>query len=67
MDWDVGVANQVEEFRTGDGYVLRNTQVNTLITAMAAMTPPGWGQTTLTDAQRQTLAPVFASTWASGG
>jgi Ca2+-binding RTX toxin-like protein len=67
MDWDVGVANQVEEFRTGDGYVLRNTQVNALITAMAAMTQPGWGQTTLTDAQRQTLAPVFAGTWTSGG
>lgn len=46
-----------------DGKTLSDTQVSNLVQAMASMTPPAMGQTTLTDAQRAQLAPVLAANW----
>jgi len=63
MDWDTDPASQIEQFRTADGHVLLNTQVDTLISAMAAFDAPSGGTTTLPEAYRAVLAPVIASTW----
>ena len=63
MDWDSGPASQVEQFRTADGRVLLNTQVETLITAMAAFDPPGGGTSVLPDDYKAVLLPVIASAW----
>ena len=52
----------VEQIKAG-GKTLSDTQVANLIQAMASMTPPPMGQTTLTDAQRAQLAPVLAANW----
>ncbi len=52
----------VEQIKAG-GKTLSDTQVANLIQAMASMTPPPLGQTTLTDAQRAQLAPVLAANW----
>ncbi len=63
-DWYLGGQYQVEQIRTDDGSkVLNASAVQTLVNAMAAMTPPALGQTTLTASQRTTLNPVLASTW----
>ncbi|WP_442777324.1 beta strand repeat-containing protein, partial [Sphaerotilus montanus] len=63
MDWDTGPASQVEQFRTADGHVLLNTQVDTLISAMAAFDAPSGGTTTLPEAYRAALVPLITSTW----
>jgi Ca2+-binding RTX toxin-like protein len=63
MDWDTGPASQVENFRTADGHVLRNTQVDALITAMAAFNAPSGGTTVLSDAYKAALLPVITSAW----
>ena len=52
----------IEQIKAG-GKTLSDTQVANLVQAMASMTPPGMGQTTLTDAQRTQLAPVLAANW----
>ncbi len=65
-DWYKGSQYQVEEIRTLDGnYLLTAAKVQALVTKMATMTKPT--ATTLTAAQRSQLAPVFATTWTSGG
>jgi len=56
-------ANHIEVFRSGDGKVLTDARVQNLVNAMASMTEPGTGQTTLTPAQASSLAPVFAANW----
>ncbi len=63
-DWYLGSQYRIEEIRTQDGNkVLLAADVQTLVTAMAGMTAPAQGQTSLTAAQRASLEPVFASTW----
>ena len=52
----------IEQIKAG-GKTLSDTQVANLVQAMASMTPPAMGQTTLTDAQRTQLAPVLAANW----
>lgn len=52
----------IEQIEAG-GKTLSDTKVANLVQAMASMTPPGMGQTTLTDAQRAQLAPVLAANW----
>ncbi len=63
MDWDTGPASQIEQFRTADGRVLLNTQVDTLIAAMSAFEAPSGGTTTLSDAYREALMPVITAAW----
>lgn len=63
-DWYLGSQYRIEEIRTQDGNkVLLAADVQTLVTAMAGMTMPAQGQTSLTAAQRASLESVFASTW----
>lgn len=63
-DWYLGTQYRTEEIRVDDGgrYVLA-ADVQTLVTAMAGMTPPPVGQTTLTPSQQTALSAAFASAW----
>lgn len=63
QNWYSGQAFHIEQFKTADGRVLLDTQVNQLVNAMAAFTPPAAGQTTLTTAYQAALAPVIATNW----
>jgi Ca2+-binding RTX toxin-like protein len=63
QNWYAGKSSQVEQFRTADGKVLLSTQVDRLVSAMAAFAPPAVGQTTLTAAQQTALVPLIAANW----
>lgn len=53
---------RIEQLTAG-GKTLSHTQVANLVQAMATMTPPAMGQTTLSAAQQAQLAPVLAANW----
>ena len=46
-NWYAGNAYHVEQFKTADGKMLLDSQVDALVSAMAAFAPPAAGQTTL--------------------
>lgn len=64
-DWYLGTQYRTEEIRVDDGgrYLLA-ADVQTLVTAMASLTPPPAGQTTLTASQRTALNTALAA-WRS--
>lgn len=62
-DWYKGTAYHVEQFQTADGKVLLDSQVENLVSAMAAFSPPAAGQTTLPQNYQDALAPVLAANW----
>ncbi len=53
----------MEQFQTADNQTLLSSQVDSLVQAMAAFSPPAAGQTTLTPAQQSALSPVIAANW----
>ena len=61
--WFKDPAHRVEVFRTSDDRSLLEGQVQNLVNAMAAFSPPAAGQTTLPDSYRQALGGVIASSW----
>jgi hypothetical protein len=63
QDWYASQAGHVEQIRTSTGRVLLDTQVDTLVSAMAALVPPTAGQTSLSATQQMLLAPVLAASW----
>ena len=63
QNWYGGTANHVERFQTADNKRLLDSQVETLVQAMAAFAPPSAGQATLPPAYQTTLAPVLAANW----
>lgn len=64
QDWYSGKARHIEEIRVTDGNkLLLDTKVEALVTAMAAVTPPALGQTTLNAQQRSQLDAVIAASW----
>ncbi|HSH96827.1 MAG: calcium-binding protein [Methylophilaceae bacterium] len=64
QDWYSGSSYHVEEIATADGnHTLIDTQVQNLVNAMAGLTPPAAGQTTLPAAYQTQLAPVLAANW----
>ncbi|WP_427501728.1 calcium-binding protein (plasmid) [Methylomonas sp. MED-D] len=64
QDWYSGSANHVEQFKTTDGNLtLLDSQVESLVSAMAAFAPPASGQTTLPANYQTALAPVIAANW----
>ncbi len=66
-DWFDNSSHQIEEFRTSDGALLSNSDVQMLVDAMAAFSPPAFGQETLpTGAYQDDLLPVIAASWQSG-
>ena len=52
-----------EQFKTSDGKVLLDTQVQNLVDAMAAFVMPLPGQTTLPASLQSSLNPVIAANW----
>lgn len=58
--WD-STEHQIEVFRAGDGRDLWYGSVDAMVNAMAGMAPPAVGETTLTQAQRDQLAPVLSA------
>lgn len=62
-NWYLGNQYHVEQFKTSDGKTLLDSQVQNLVSAMAAFAPPPPGQTTLTAAQQTAMAPVIAANW----
>ena len=62
QDWYSSANNRVEQIRTEDGnHVLLDSQVQSLVSAMAAMSVPT--TTTLTVAQHTALDAVIAASW----
>jgi len=61
--WYDSPFNEIEEFELADGQLLLNENVNTLVQAMAAFSPPAAGQTTLAPNYAADLAPVIAASW----
>lgn len=62
-NWYLGSSYHVEQFKAADGRLLLDTQVENLVQAMAAFAPPPPGQTTLSPAYQDSLAPVIAANW----
>jgi Ca2+-binding RTX toxin-like protein len=62
-NWYLSGANHLETLLSGDGKTLTDNHVQNLVNAMAGLSEPGTGQTTLPAAQATTLAPVFAANW----
>ncbi len=55
--------NQIETIASGDGYTLDSGRVQTLVTAMAAFTPPALGYTDIPPEYYDSLELTFYSTW----
>ena len=63
QNWYLGYQYHIEQFKTGDGGTLLDSQVQSLVNAMAAFTPPGAGQTALPSNYASQLEPVIAANW----
>ncbi len=63
QNWYSGNAYHVEQFKTADGKTLLDSQVVNLVSAMASMTPPAAGQTTLPQNYQEQLSTVLAANW----
>ena len=63
-NWYSSTSSHIEQFKIqSTGKVLLDTQVNNLVDAMASMTPPAGGQTTLSAEYKAALTPVLAANW----
>lgn len=63
--WYVGGLYQVESIvASGNGKTLSSAKVQNLVDAMASLTPPAQGQTTLPPSYQSSLNGVMASSWA---
>lgn len=62
-NWYLSSQYHLEQFKTSDGKTLLDSQVQNLVSAMAAFAPPPAGQTTLNDAQQNALLPVISANW----
>jgi Ca2+-binding RTX toxin-like protein len=62
-NWYLGSQYRVETFEASDGQVLLSSQVQNLVQAMAAFSPPAAGQTTLPASYQTALSPVIAASW----
>ncbi|MBX9429455.1 calcium-binding protein [Ralstonia pseudosolanacearum] len=61
--WYSGAAYHVDQFTTADGKRLLDTQVDSLVQAMASFSPPASGQSTLPQNYRDALESVIAANW----
>ena len=62
-NWYSSNAYHVEQFKTSDGKVLLDSNVDALVSAMASFAPPSVGQTTLPPDYQAPLNPVIAANW----
>jgi Ca2+-binding RTX toxin-like protein len=64
QNWYSGSNYHVEQFKTTDGNkLLLDSNVENLVQAMAAFSPPAAGQTTLPQNYQDALAPTIAANW----
>jgi Ca2+-binding RTX toxin-like protein len=64
-DWFLGASYHVEALISGNALTLTDTRVQTLVSAMASLTPPALGQTELSATQHSQLDAVIAANWLS--
>ncbi len=63
-DWYTSPFNQIENFvSTADNYSLSVSNVDSLVQAMAAFSPPAAGETSLSTSYANSLSPVIAANW----
>uniref|UniRef100_UPI0025E87572 tandem-95 repeat protein n=1 Tax=Rhodoferax sp. UBA5149 TaxID=1947379 RepID=UPI0025E87572 len=62
-NWYLGSQYHVEQFKTSNGKTLLDSQVQNLVSAMAAFSPPAAGQTTLSASYATVLNPVIVANW----
>lgn len=62
-DWYQDASKRVESIRTASGDVLSSENVELLVQAMAAINPPKFGATSLSESQLAALEPVIAAAW----
>jgi Ca2+-binding RTX toxin-like protein len=62
-NWYLGAQHHVEQFKSGDGKTLLDSQVQNLVDAMAAFSPPAAGGTSLSAGYQNALQPVFLANW----
>ncbi|MEJ8814261.1 calcium-binding protein [Variovorax ureilyticus] len=62
-NWYSGAQNHLEQFKSSDGKVLLDSQVQNLVQAMASFSPPAAGQVTLPPEYQSTLSSVIAANW----
>jgi Ca2+-binding RTX toxin-like protein len=67
--WYGSDTNKLDAFELADGSALYASQVNQLVSAMAAFAPPAMGQLTLPADEQAALNPVITQAWkpAAGG
>ena len=62
----LGQDNHIEVFRSGNHEVLLDSQVQNLVSVMAGMTEPAFGQLKLSVPDHDILLPVFNANWKEG-
>ncbi|MNY00319.1 Bifunctional hemolysin/adenylate cyclase precursor [compost metagenome] len=62
-NWYMGSQYHVEQFKTSDGRVLSDSNVQNLVQAMASFSPPAAGQTTLPANYQSSLNSVIVANW----
>ncbi|MGN6313325.1 MAG: calcium-binding protein, partial [Rhodanobacteraceae bacterium] len=62
-NWYLGSNYHVETFTTSNGHVLHDSQIDSLVSAMASFAPPVPGQTTLPLEYQEQLGPTPAASW----
>jgi Ca2+-binding RTX toxin-like protein len=62
-DWYLGNQYHVEQLKSGNNLTLLDTQVQNLVQAMAGMTPPPAGQTSLPPDYQTQLNAVITANW----
>jgi Ca2+-binding RTX toxin-like protein len=64
QNWYVNDDYHIETiYSLNSNLALDHSQVQLLVQAMATLTPPALGQTTLSAAQQETLSPILTGTW----
>ena len=63
QNWYSNSTYRVRGFDLGNGKTLLENQVDNLVSAMAAFSPPAAGQTSLPANYQATLDPVIAANW----
>ena len=61
--WYAGKTHHIEQFRTADGHIIVDTQVDSLISAMAAFAPQSACQTLLPPDHQIAPAPTLTTVW----
>ncbi len=62
-NWYADSNSQVEQIELSDGAALLASQVNQLVSAMAAFDPPALGETALSAELQEQLQPVITAAW----